>query len=69
MNMLFSDCCSLTSITISESITNIGNSAFVACDSLDTVYYSGTLEQKEKINIYEDNEDLLNAAWIYNSSG
>jgi hypothetical protein len=65
----FEDCSSLTSITIPDSVTSIGYSAFVACDSLDTVYYSGTREQKEKINIDGGNECLLKFDWKYKSPG
>lgn len=31
---VFEDCSSLTSITIPESVTSIGNSAFYGCSSL-----------------------------------
>ena len=36
---------SLTSITIPESVTSIGDFAFSGCSSLKTINYTGTEEQ------------------------
>ncbi len=63
----FYNCTSLTSITIPDSVTSIGNSAFYFCDSLETVFYRGSETQKEKISIAHNNLYLSNATWHYNS--
>ena len=47
----FFGCSSLTSITIPASVTNIGEWAFFGCSSLKTVYYQGSEEQWEEIEI------------------
>ena len=53
---------SITSITIPDSVTGIGYSAFADCSSLADVYYTGTEEQWNEIEIDEiGNECLLNA--------
>ena len=65
----FSVCSSLTSITIPNSVTSIGYSAFSDCDSLETVYYSGTKEQWNKMNIGNENSNLTDANIVYNYQG
>ncbi len=59
----FYGCDSLTNITIGNSVTSIGSDAFGGCDSLKNVYYRGTAEDKEKMDIKNGNYDLLNAKW------
>ena len=61
-------CTNLTRITILNSITSISYEAFVQCTELKDVYYSGTEEQWEKINIGSENECLINATIHYNWS-
>ena len=39
------NCESLTSITIPDSVTSIGVSAFSACTSLTTITFNGTISQ------------------------
>ncbi len=58
-------CTELTSITIPNSVTNIGDYAFYLCYELTDVYYSGTEEQWNKINIGSDNDDLTKATVHY----
>lgn len=41
----FYSCSSLTSITIPNSVTNIGGYAFYACSSLTSIIYTGTISQ------------------------
>ena len=61
----FSSCSNLTSITIPNSVTSIEDGAFYYCNNLETVYYSGTKEDWDKIEIDNSNEDLLNAEIIF----
>ena len=64
----FYNCTSLTSVTIPASVTSIGGYAFSRCDRLKDVYYEGSEEDWENIEIDEDgNEELLNATIHYNS--
>ena len=60
-NSTFAYCTSLESITLPNSITNIGYDAFDECLSLNDVYYLGTIEQWEAINIESGNGRLLTA--------
>ena len=66
----FSGCYSLTSITIPSSVTKI-NSAFRADSALTDIYYTGTEEQWNAINITSGtaNQYFLAATVHYNSSG
>ena len=57
----FRNCKSLTSITIPVGIEMIGNGAFSGCENLKKVNFSGTREQWEEMEIFADNEPLLNA--------
>ena len=64
----FEDCTLLTSVTIPDSVTIIGNSVFYKCDALSTVYYGGTAEDWNKIAIGEYNGNLTDAARYYYSA-
>ena len=64
------DRCAMTSIVITDSVTDINKYAFWQCENLKNVYYTGSSEQWNKIDI-----DDTNAAWLstdkiyYNSNG
>ncbi len=51
----------LANITIGSNVFRIAEKAFKDCDKLKDVYYSGTQEDWDKIEIWEGNECLLNA--------
>ena len=60
----FAECVNLKEITIPDSVTSIGNYAFSGCSVLadnGDVYFGGTKEQWDSIDIYDGNDPLLNA--------
>ena len=61
----FEGCTGLTSITIPSSVTSIGWNTFNNCTSLTDVYYLGSAEQWEAIDIGSSNESLTNATLHY----
>ena len=62
----FFNCTSLTDITIPNSVTTIGDYAFYGCNHV-TVYYKGTEEQWNLINIGQYNKRLYEeGSIIYN---
>lgn len=58
----------LTSVNIPDSVTEINNGAFSYCPSLTDIYYSGSAEQWQTINIGENNAALTSATIHYNST-
>lgn len=48
----FRGCKNLKRITIPKRVKKIGHDVFAGCDSLEDVYYEGTMEEWEKIEIY-----------------
>ena len=62
----FYECDSLANVTIPNSVTAIGASAFRFCDSLADIYYNGTEEDWNEIEVGQNNEPLLNATIHYN---
>lgn len=60
----FYHCENLKSIEIPSGVTKIGDAAFASCEKLTNVYYGGTLNKKEKIQISEYNDNLKDANWI-----
>ena len=62
---VFQGCTSLTSITLPSSVISIDECVFLNCPSLTDVYYTGTEEQWNAINILGGNEALLNATIHY----
>lgn len=57
----------LTSISVPESVTKIEHDAFFRCSSLKDVWFCGTKEQWDAIEIDIGNDALENAAVHYNS--
>ena len=60
---------SLTSVTIPDGVTSIGEWAFEGCESLETVYYRGSEEEWNEIEIGEWNDDLEDAEIVFNYKG
>lgn len=64
----FRGCSALKSIKIPNSVTQINLEAFSGCTGLETVYYTGTEEDREAITGDID-DSLKNATWIYGTLG
>ena len=54
-------------MTIPDSVTSIGVSAFEYCNSLTEVYYNGSAEEWNRISIDSYNNPLKNATRYYYS--
>ena len=66
----FYNCSNLTEITISNSVTTIEDSAFEGCSSLTDVYYGGSEEEWNNIDInFYHNDCLTNATIHYTGTG
>lgn len=52
----FEECISMISAVIPASLTSIEDSAFLGCKSFHTIFYKGTQEQFEQIDIADGNE-------------
>ena len=61
----FGYCANLKNITIPDSVTNIGAAVFEDCSNLIDIYYEGTKEQWDDIDIGANNEVLTNATIHY----
>ena len=62
-------CSNISSVVIGDSVTSIGYSAFSCCSKLTDVYYTGTQEQWNQIeidNTRNENYQLNNATKHYN---
>lgn len=64
----FAECSGLTSVTIPTSVTTIGDCAFFGCNNITDVYYTGSEEQWQKINIVTNNGALTNSTIHYNAT-
>ena len=62
---VFSGCSGLTSIMVPHSVTSIGYGAFEGCTWLDKIYYQGTAEDWNKIDIENTYNDKLTSATRY----
>ena len=62
---VFQNCDGLTTVTIYDKLTFIGNTAFDGCSKLATVNFHGTEEQWAAIEFKAGNEALTNAAVNY----
>jgi hypothetical protein len=67
-NGTFWGCSSLTSVEIPESVTEIGHEVFYSCHSLADIYYGGSQEQWDKIEISDYENDVLQSAAIHYNS-
>ena len=61
----FNGCSSLEQIALPATVGYIQEAAFRFCDSLTDVYYSGTQEARDFINIQIENDPLYDATWHY----
>ena len=64
----FNCCSALEEIVIPASVLEIEDSAFNACRSLKTVYYTGSRQQWERIEVEGYNKYLLNAKIVFNAN-
>ncbi|MBR6795767.1 MAG: leucine-rich repeat protein, partial [Clostridia bacterium] len=61
-------CCrDLTSVEFGNRITSIGATAFNRCELLETVYYKGSAAKWATISIGEENDELLNAQFVFSN--
>lgn len=60
---VFKDCTSLKSVELPEGLEEIWEDAFEGCTALEKVYYAGSKEEWNKINI--ESEEILNAEIIF----
>ena len=61
----FTGCTALQEIELHENLSLVVDNAFSGCTGLEKVYYTGTEEAWNQINIWQGNDCLLNAAREY----
>ena len=57
----FAHCVALTSIVLPNSIVRIGAATFAECSKLETIYYTGTQDEFNQIDIMDTNEPFTEA--------
>ena len=65
----FSNCTSLTSVTIPDSVTRIGVYAFNNCTSLTSINFEGTVKQWNAIEFGDDWNDYVPATEVVCTDG
>ena len=63
---MFSGCSKLSEVIISDSVTSIGSNAFEYCSSALNIFYTGSQQSWNAINIAYSNFDLNSATMHYN---
>ena len=63
----FYNCSSLKSVMIAKSVKSIASGAFSYCSSLKNMYYEGTKEQWDSIDIFSTFDEFSNFTIHYNS--
>ena len=58
----FANCMELRCVTIPVTVDEIGHSAFINCNKLKDVYYSGSSDDWDDIDIDKQNKSLVNAS-------
>lgn len=61
----FTNCSSLESLNIPKSVSEIGQKAFYGCNSLSNIYYDGSKEEWNNIDIHSSNNSVLNSCNIH----
>ena len=62
----FNHCSNLETVYLPSTVKRVADNAFYRCPSLKKVIYNGSKEDKEKINIKKEGNDMfINAEWIY----
>ncbi len=64
-NRAFGDCDNLSGIAIPKSVTYIGERIFASCYSLDNIFYSGTENDWNEIDIDDYERDILSEHYIH----
>jgi len=64
----FRECVALNTIVLGSGVITISENAFMECGGLQTIYYNGTQEQFETIQIAEGNGCFTNAKVYYFAS-
>ena len=61
----FALCDALTSVSLPDSLSTVGNFSFAYCDGLDRVFYGGLESQRSAVVVGESNTALADALWTY----
>ena len=66
-SLAFGNCSNLTTVVMSNSVTQIESSAFMGCNRLSRVFYLGAESDRENITIEIEDEPINFATWYYYS--